>query len=270
MRIRDRLIALATASLAPSRAQARGPVADEPPAPIGDEPTDLSAARPELPRQLGEQLLQSITASRHRLILTAEALATLANALAATELAIRELLDRRPPRPLNALALALAAANTRTPDGYLFTGTTEPPFAPDGAYLGPSSAGVIVVLAGPPPCLSVPAAALTCLAPAPAAGDVLPRLARAHTACLSAAPRALEACREPLAAAALQITYLQSRVASALSVLSEALPLTSDLLPTRPSLTPDSPDASLLAQAFSDLEAARSLAERTLAIFPAA
>lgn len=275
MRIRDRLIALATASLAPSRGQVRGPVDDEPSAPLalaGDDPPE-APARPELPRQLGEQLLQSIHASRQRLMQTADALASIAGALASTELTVRELLERRTARPLSSLAHALGAANARASDGsFLFPGTgSDPPFASDGSYLGPFSAGVVVVLPGPPPCLAVPAAALTCLAPAPSAGDVLPRLARAQTACQTGSQRALEACREPLAAAASQLSYLQARVATALSVLSEAIPLTADALPAgRAPLAADPAEPGRLAQVFSDLEAARSLAERTLAIFPTA
>lgn len=273
MRIRDRLIALATASLAPSRTTARGPVTDEPAEPGGSEPDPELAPRPLLPRQLGEQLLQSIHQSRQRLQQTSEALAAIAGALATTELAVRDLLERKPrvPHPTSAMSLALAAANARTPDGgFLFPGTgADPPFASDGGYLGPSSTGIIVVLPGPPPCLAVPAAALTCLASVPSAGDVLPRLARAQNACTSATPRALESCREPLAAATHQLTHLQARVATALTVLSDATLLTSEILPDRPSLPTDSTtDPALLAQAFSDLEAARSLAERTLAIFP--
>jgi hypothetical protein len=274
MRIRDRLMALATASLAPSRAQARGPVDDEPPAALpnaGEEP-EAPAARPELPRQLGEQLLQSIHTSRQRLMQTADALATIASALAAIELTARELYERRAARPISTLAVALAAANSRASDGtFLFPGTgSDPPFAADGSYLGPISAAVVIVLPGPPPQLAVPAAALTCLAPAPSAGDVLPRLARAQLACHSGSPRALEGCREPLAAASSQLAYLQGRVASALTVLSEAIPLAADSLPVGRAPLPaaDSADAGRLAQAFSDLEAARSLAERTLAIFP--
>jgi hypothetical protein len=116
----------------------------------------------------------------------------------------------------------------------------------------------------------MPAAALTCLATAPSAGDILPRLARAQAACVSANPRALAACREPLAAAAAQLAYLQGRVESALAILTEALSLTSDVVPaSHHSLGTETAEPALLAQAFADLEAARSVAERTLAIFPA-
>src|SRR5262245_21929202 len=118
MRIRDRLIALATASLAPSRAPARGPVdAEERPAPDGVALGPPSPPQPGLPRQLGELLLQSIHVSRQRLQQTAEALAAIAAAVASTELAVRDLLDparRSAPgraRADGALTLAILAAN---------------------------------------------------------------------------------------------------------------------------------------------------------------
>lgn len=326
MRIRDRLIALATASLTPSRT-ARGSGAAPHAPSVADELAAIEAeadpgAEPssggELPRQLGEQMLQSIHASLQRLAQTTEALAVLASAIATAEAAVRQHLAASagspspagpgtqihppngpsigpagpifaagpaspPPRaqspsspPINlaggVMTLALHAANARALDGtYLFTGSGgEPPFSTDGSYRGTSSASIVVLLPGPPPHLAVAAAALTCLGPLPNAMDILPRLARAQLACGNGARHALEACRGPLAEAAALLAYLQARVDDASSVLADATTVTAELVPARASLSEagaDQPTAQL-AQTFGALEAARSLAERTLAIFP--
>lgn len=329
MRIRDRLIALATASLTPSRT-ARGSGAAPHGPSVADELAAIEAeaeagaeppASGELPRQLGEQMLQSIHASLQRLAQTTEALAVLASAIATAEAAVRQHraastgapapaspgTQIHPPSgpsigpagpifyggpgpaaaaspraqspsspPINlaggVMTLALHAANARSLDGtYLFTGSGgEPPFATDGSYRGTSSASIVVLLHGPPPHLAVSAASLTCLGPLPNAMDILPRLARAQLACGNGTLHALEACRGPLAEAAAQLAYLQARVDAASSVLADATTVTAELIPARASLSEtetDQPTAQL-AQTFGALEAARSLAERTLAIFP--
>jgi hypothetical protein len=313
MRIRDRLIALAAASLNPSRS-ARGSataphgassptMADELAALEGEESAaGAPAPGPELPRQLGEQMLQSIHASLQRLAQTAEALAVLASAIATAETAVRQhlaaaaghppaaqihaapLLGGPPPSgrassptspPVNlaggVMTLALHAANARALDGsYLFTGSGgDPPFSADGSYRGTSSGTVVVMLPGPPPHLAVAAASLTCLGPLPTAMDVLPRLARAQAACGAGTTSGLEACRGPLAEAAAMLVHLQARVDAAQAVLADATSVTAELVPPRVVLEAEPEHRSAqLAQTFGALEAARSLAERTLAIFP--
>ncbi len=330
MRIRDRLIALATASLTPSRttrgsgAAPHAPSGEDELAAIEAEPgAKPPALRGELPRQLGEQMLQSIHASLQRLAQTTEALSVLASAIATAEATVRQHLAATtnatspagpgtripppngppngaggpiypgpplrhaaaPPRRAQALSsppinlasgvmtLALHAANSRSLDGtYLFTGSGgEPPFATDGSYRGTSSSSIVVLLPGPPPHLAVAAAALTCLGPLPSAMDILPRLARAQLACGNGARNSLEACRGPLAEAAAQLAYLQARVDAAATVLADATAVTAELIPARASLSESESDqpTAQLAQTFGALEAARSLAERTLAIFPA-
>jgi hypothetical protein len=288
MRIRDRLLALATASLAPSRSAPRGTSGGHEHAdqsqeagvgtaagpPTGESPLPL----PDLPRQLAEQLLQSNHASQQRLVQTGEALSVIASAVSSVEQTLRQHLEAATagaPPPAASLAagvmtLALHAANARAIDGtYLFCGTQDAPFAPDGTYLGPSTSSLLVVQPSPPSVLAIAAAALTSLAPFRAPVDILPRIARAQAACGSTNPRTLETCLAPLSAAASQLALLQQRVTSALTVLAEATNLTEAALPAR-SLTESEPEhnPSQLAQTFGALEAARSLAERTLAIFP--
>lgn len=290
MRIRDRLLALATASLAPSRAAPRGNAgghersldrAEEAGVAAGAQSTGDPAAPalPPLPRQLGEQLLQSIHASQQRLTQTAEAITVLIGAVVSAELALRQLLDAHrgaaPQPPASAssgiMTLALHAANARAFDGgYLFCGTEAPPFSTEGVYLGAVNSSLMVVLPTPTS-LAITSMALTSQAPFPAAVDVLPRLARAHAACGSTNPRVLETCYEPLAAATAHLQLLQARVAAALAVLTDATFVTEEAMPARAALPESEPEQhpSQLAQTFGALEAARSLAERTLAIFPA-
>lgn len=288
MRIRDRLLALATASLAPSRAAPRGTAGGHERAHDRAHETGVSAGTPtsgaappaaELPRQLGEQLLQSIHASHQRLSQTAEALSVLAGAVVSAELALRQHLDAArgvgPPMSGSAgagiMTMALHAANARALDGgYLFCGTSEAPFSAEGIYQGPASSGLLVVLPATPSSLAISSIALTGLAPLTAAVDIIPRLARAQAACGSSNPRVLETCYEPLAAAAAHLQLLQARVAAALAVLADATNVTEEAMPARSSLADSEPEQhpAQLAQTFGALEAARSLAERTLAIFP--
>ncbi len=382
MRIRDRLISLATASLTPGRSMPRGMPSSRDELVAADAMADTETAATaaeaatssngELPRQLGEQMLQSIHVSQQRLLQTHEALSVLASAIATADSAIRHhlaharneaaipahalvpgssshalphaipshaaspgssshalphaipshaaspgssshalpytlpvhqassglaapgtsargtpsvtppysmpALSLSAPPPVNlaggVMTLALHAANARALDGsYLFTGSGgEPPFSADGTYRGASASSVIILLSGPPPHLALAAAALTCLAPCPGAMDILPRLARAQLACDTNSPRALEACRAPLADAAAHLALLQARIAAAQAVLADATGLTSEVVPARApfgEVEPEQP-AAQLASTFGALEAARSLAERTLAIFPTA
>jgi hypothetical protein len=297
MRIRDRLLALATASLAPTRAPPRGTAAGHEPSQDRSHEAGVGATAPgpllnaspppfpatgELPRQLAELLLQSTLSSQQRLVQTGEALNVIGTALLTAELSIRQHLEaaasgaQPPPGAIAAgvMTLALHAANARAIDGsYLFGGNSagDPPFASDGSYLGPSTSNLLIVMPTPPSPLALTAASLTSLAPLAGAVDILPRLARAQAACGSTNPRILEACRAPLAAAAAQLTQLQDRVASALAVLADATRVTEEALPARILLPESDPELNpgQLAQTFGALEAARSLAERTLAIFPA-
>lgn len=283
MRIRDRLIALATQSLTPRSPSVegdRGGVGNAPPS------TDVHAAAepeaPTLPRAVAERMLQSIHTSQVRLLQTTEVIAEIASAVAHTDAILR----RRPmglpssnqagPAPTisELAATALEAANQRGSDGaYLLVGASPSaaPFAANGAFLGGAAATALVSVPGPPPGLGVAAATLTAGAPsalgAPPAVDILPLLTRAARSNGELSGRA--SLHEQLQRAASQLAHLQSKLALALSVLSDAAAVAEEHVPASFAAIPDSSsvDAGQLAQTFGAIDAARSLAERTLAIF---
>ncbi|MBK7539820.1 MAG: hypothetical protein IPI49_31605 [Myxococcales bacterium] len=237
----------------------------------------------ELPRAVTERMLQSIHTSQVRLLHTTEAIAVIASSVAHADAILRR-------RPLGMMASsattsgtpllgdlvlsAIEAANTRGPDGSFVLVGANPqiaPFSGGGVLLAGAVSPTFVTVLGPPPGLAVSAAALTAAAPAPGATatvDILPLLvaaARANGDLHAAAPL-----HERLQRAASQLAHLQSKLALALSVLSDAAAIAEDLEPAPPALAePAAVDSGQLAQTFGAIEAARSLAERTLAIFPA-
>jgi hypothetical protein len=311
MRIRDRLIALATVSLNQRRPQRPSPqppgsasplaagsplerpihsnqgsakVPPEALTPVASEAEPRSAASastayPELPRELSEQMLQSLLSSRQRLQLSAEALAIIAAGIACAEATLRVPTTRAAARPSAgaegaadllgaAFVAALQAANSFGPDGaYLLSSHHGAPFGSDGRCDGSATPGDIIIIPGPPPGLAVSAAALTCAAIAPRSIDVLPALGRARTASVGDA-RIRAACFEDLERAAAQLAYLQSKVTLALIVLSDAIEFAEATVTSRTVDQEPADHVAQLAGTFAAIEAARSLAERTLAIFP--
>lgn len=285
MRIRERLIALATASLTPSRPgqvpAGRGESMGELDAPAPPAAAELEA--PSLPHSVTERMLQSIHTSQVRLLQTTEAIAMIASSVAHADAILR----RRPlglptsaatavSPPISELVrAAVEAANMRGADGsFLLVGAnpSAAPFSNHGAFLGGSAATAMVTVPGPPPGLGVAAATLTAQAPSstatPPPVDILMLLARA--ARTSGDPRAAAELHEGLTRAASQLAHLQSKIALALSVLSDAATIAEDMAPYALATLgePAAVDAGALASTFGAIEAARSLAERTLAIFP--
>jgi hypothetical protein len=281
MRIRDRLFALATASLHQGRAGARDPSAR---AEADARPMAAPTVPPsQLPREVSEQMLQSVMSSQQRLHQTAEVLAAIGSAVVRAEAALRApgSVSRRgtgPRRPLGSGAdsgpkesfpALLGLANARGLDGgFLFAGADgAAPFASDGSFRG-TLAPTILTLEGAPPALVISGSALTAAAPFALAVDVLPALDRALT--VTSATRQRELCMDQLQRATQQITYVQSKLAHAIDVLAGATSVIEDAISTSAIAAEhdSSINASHLAQTFGALEAARSLAERTLAIFP--
>lgn len=278
MRIRDRLFPITPPSLSPHRqtVDTRGPEL-EPGAEQGPEEV-LELQHDEVPHEVLEHTLHSVQLSQTRLLQTTEAVAMIASAVAHADAAQR----RRALAPLAApgapslselVAAAFEAANLRGPDGgYLLVGDhgANPPFAANGTFAGAAAMTSLIIVPGPPPGLAVAASALTSAAPVSHGMqpvDILPlldRLARAPGPSRSGAEA-----QELLLRAASQLAHLQSKIALALSVLSDAAAIGEERLPQRAKL-PERGHARAqhIPQTFGAIEAARSLAERTLALFP--
>jgi hypothetical protein len=248
-------------------------------------------------------MLQSVMSSQQRLHQTAEVLATIGSAVVRAEAALRAPptaagrgTGPRPPlvtatssaekasaggtRALAAsldtsfnstFSAALSVANARGLDGtFLFAGGDgAAPFARDGSFRGAPST-TILSIDGAPPSLVISGSALTAAAPFALAVDVLPELARALAATTGSDGRKRNRCRAQLQRATHQITFVQSKLAHAIAVLAGATSVIEDAIAGSDPSGPGNPkdDPAHLAQAFGAIEAARSLAERTLAIFP--
>lgn len=281
MRIRDRLFPTTTPALSPYRqtADARGAQREAVAEPDHEEVLEVETD--ELPGEVLEHTLQSIATSQTRLLQATEAVAVIASAVAHADATLRRRsssLTSSPGAPALAelVSAALEAANLRGADGsYLLIGdhAASPPFSPNGAFLGAAALTSLIIVPGPPPGLAVAASALTSAAPSnngPQPVDILPLLDRLARAPLSARP--FPEAQDLLLRAASQLAHLQSKIALALSVLADAASLGEDRLlrhPTRAERAERGMTRAVqIPQTFGAIEAARSLAERTLALFP--
>lgn len=276
MRIRDRLFPPTTPALSPYRqtADARG-VQREAVAEL-DQEEELKVELDELPGEVLEHTLRSVVASQTRLLQATEAVAVIASAVAHADATLRRRAsalasNHGAPSLVELVNAALEAANLRGSDGsYLLVGdhAASPPFAANGAFLGAAAMTSLIIIPGPPPGLAVAASALTSAAPSsngPLPVDILPLLDRlARPSSVRPAPDL----QELLLRAASQLAHLQSKIALALSVLADAAALGEDRLPQRAKLAERGPRTVQIPQTFGAIEAARSLAERTLALFP--
>lgn len=278
MRIRDRLFPITTSALSPHRHPAVVPgvlrenVAAEP-----EREEELEVQHDEIPHEVLEHTLQSVLASQTRLLQATEAVAIIASAVAHADASLRRRSSTPTagpgaPLPSELSSAALEAANLRGTDGtFLLVGdhAGAPPFAANGTFVGAAAMTSLIIVPGPPPGLAVAASALTSAAPSTNGMqpvDILPLLDR-----LGRTPPARPApeLQDQLLRAASQLAHLQSKIALALSVLSDAAMLGEERLPQRTARSErGAARAVLLPQTFGAIEAARSLAERTLALFP--
>jgi hypothetical protein len=285
MRIRDRLIALAPASLSQHRMGARAPSpsldSEGVPSTSVNDPVEPPVS--ELPREVSEQMLYSFHISRNRLIQTSEALGVIAASLEHAEATLLSAPLEHPrlhsPNPrynavIDALDLSLRAANARDDNGgRLFAGapSSDAPFASDGSFRGVHHCSAIVAVAGPPPALAVAASALTRHAATGDPVDILGLLSHAITICNHSEEAARTACRVGLRRASAQIVVLQDKLALAISLLADASSVVENTTPVGRTALVDGEmerTSAQLSHTFGAIEAARSLAERTLAIFP--
>lgn len=278
MRIRDRLFPTTTSALSPYRktADARGVLRDS--GTELDQGEELEVELDEVPPEVLEHTLRSIQASHARLLQATEAVAVIASAVAHADATLRRrsaalAAASGAPSLLDLVSSALDAANLRGSDGsYLLVGdhAANPPFAANGAFLGAAAMTSLIIVPGPPPGLAVAASALTSAAPTGNGTqpvDILPLLDRLARAPAQARPAA--EVQEQLLRAASQLAHLQSKIALALSVLADAAALGEERRPQRAKLSERSAARSAqVPQTFGAIESARSLAERTLALFP--
>lgn len=278
MRIRDRLFPTTTPALSPYRQTADARSAQREAVAGLDQEEELEVEVDELPGEVLEHTLQSIATSQTRLLQATEAVAVIASAVAHADATLR-----RRSSGLNAshgspalpelVSAAIDAANLRGADGaYLLIGdhAASPPFSANGTFLGAAAVTSLIIVPGPPPGLAVAASALTSAAPTSNGlqpVDILPLLDHLARAPLSA--RLSAESQDLLLRAASQLAHLQSKIALALSVLADAATLGEDHLPLRAKRAERGATRAVqLPQTFGAIEAARSLAERTLALFP--
>ncbi len=280
MRIRDRLFPTTTPALSPYRQTADARGAQREAVAELDHEEVLEVEHDELPGEVLEHTLHSIATSQTRLLQATEAVAVIASAVAHADATLRRRSSSLPPSPgapalTELVSAALEAANLRGADGsYLLIGdhAASPPFSANGTFLGAAALTSLIIVPGPPPGLAVAASALTSAAPSnngPQPVDILPLLDRLARAPLSARPPESQ---DLLLRAASQLAHLQSKIALALSVLADAATLGEDRLPRHPKRA-ERAERGLnrtvqIPQTFGAIEAARSLAERTLALFP--